>query len=199
MTRKPRVFFTSDTHYDHENVIRYSHRPYRDKREMTDALIANWNGVVRPEDTLYHLGDVFFCQEERALEILAQLNGTKHLVLGNHDKLVRNSAKVQSHFASIHDLLEINVQGQRIVLCHYPMTTWHRIGRGAWMLHGHCHGNLKYPYEPGKIHDVGVDPNGQTPVAFERLAAMMAKRAVHAMDHHAPDENGAGGGGDKER
>lgn len=87
----------------------------------------------------------------------------------------------------------INVQGQRIVLCHYPMTTRHRIARGAWMLHGHCHGSLRYPYEPGKIHDVGVDPNKQAPVAFERLAAMMAKRAVFAMDHHAPDENGAGG------
>lgn len=106
--RKPRVFFTSDTHYDHENVIRYSNRPYRDKHEMTDALIAKWNAVVLPEDTVYHLGDVFFCQEDRALDILAQLSGTKHLILGNHDKLVRSSAKVQSHFSSIQDLLEVN-------------------------------------------------------------------------------------------
>lgn len=69
------VFFTSDTHYHHARVIHYSKRPFESVDEMGEALIANWNAVVRPGDLVYHLGDFAFCDAARAVVIAKRLNG----------------------------------------------------------------------------------------------------------------------------
>lgn len=183
MNNNTQIWFTSDTHFGHENVIKYSNRPYNDKHHMDEGLIANWNARVSPTDTVYHLGDVFFCQEVRALEILKRLNGEKHLILGNHDKQLKRVNKLRDQFVRIADYLEVTVGAQKIILCHYPMITWNGIGRGTWMLHGHCHGNLKYPVE-NKIHDAGVDPNGYFPISFDQVKRIMDKKNINALDHH---------------
>jgi calcineurin-like phosphoesterase family protein len=80
-----KLFFTSDTHYGHANVIKYCNRPFRDVEEMREVLINSWNAAVSPGDTVIHMGDFSFHEREVA-SVLPRLNGTKHLVLGNHDK-----------------------------------------------------------------------------------------------------------------
>lgn len=75
----------ADTHFGHENVIRYCNRPFRSADEMDKALIKNWNAVVTNQDTVIHLGDFCLCSKDRCKEILRLLNGKKILIKGNHD------------------------------------------------------------------------------------------------------------------
>ena len=80
------IFVTSDTHFYHNNIIRYDNLPFKNPEEMNEMIIAEWNKRVQPCDEVYHLGDVFFCGKEDAKAIMDRLNGTKHLIMGNHDK-----------------------------------------------------------------------------------------------------------------
>ena len=80
------IWWTSDTHFYHANVIKYSKRPFANVEEMNAALVRNWVAVVQPGDTIYHLGDFSFGRKEQNEALLQQLHGHKHLILGNHDK-----------------------------------------------------------------------------------------------------------------
>ena len=83
------IFFTSDLHFGHEHIIQFSHRPFRNVTEMNRQLISNYNAVVQPEDTVYLLGDLSFqISVEKANALIAQLNGKKHLILGNLSKML---------------------------------------------------------------------------------------------------------------
>jgi calcineurin-like phosphoesterase family protein len=183
------VFFTSDTHFGHRAVLKYSNRPFIDVQEMDEEMIRRWNAIVSPSDVVYHLGDVSFHRQERTLEILAALHGTIHLIKGNHDRANREVVK---RFASIENYAELTMPGcdaacvnceQKIVLCHYPLMTWNKSHYGSWHLHGHSHGNLKAP-KTTRL-DVGVDCHAYAPLSFEEIRKEMATRSYLAVDHHA--------------
>ncbi len=80
------TWFTSDTHFGHENIIKYCDRPFGSVDEMNKTIIRNWNSYVAPEDIVYHLGDVALGQITDSLNCVSALNGHKILVLGNHDR-----------------------------------------------------------------------------------------------------------------
>lgn len=167
------VFFTSDLHLGHRKIIQYCNRPFANVKEMDEALIANWNRVVKPEDTIHVAGDVAFCCDmEYALSIMKQLNGKiKHLIPGNHDALALEMNNVRpGTWASIDKMPEIIVNNQRIVICHYPLATWHWSYKGVWMLYGHVHGTMKMS---GKSIDIGVDCHNYTPLSFWDLKKIM--------------------------
>lgn len=176
------VFFTSDTHFGHANVIKHCGRPFADVAEMDEALIANWNAVVRPKDTVYHLGDFAFRARRKPREYLARLHGVMHLIRGNHDEETLKDCP--DAFASLSDLKEVKWEGQRITLCHYAMKTWNKSHHGAWQLYGHTHGDM--PDDPTRFSlDVGVDCHDYRPIPFERVAELMAaKPAAAAVPHH---------------
>lgn len=91
------TFFTSDTHFGHRGVLGTGRRHWATTDEMDAALIANWNAVVKPGDTVWHLGD--FCWKPKGIgRIRVQLHGTIHLILGNHDRL---KASDHDYFASV--------------------------------------------------------------------------------------------------
>src|SRR5689334_18837471 len=135
------VWFTSDTHFGHANVIKYCDRPFADASEMDEMMIVNWNAVVRPGDHVYHLGDFSFHRDGTSTKIVRRLMGNIHLIRGNHDSdaFIKECG---SRFVSIKDLDEVKVDGTRIVMCHFPMLTWNKSHHGSWHLHGHCHGKL---------------------------------------------------------
>lgn len=164
-----RSFFTSDTHYFHANIIKYSNRPFTNVDEMNKHMIKAWNEKVQSGDTVYHLGDFGFTNGTDAANIVRRLNGNKILIWGNHDKSLRKDKSFVGMWGSTHEILEITIQGQHIVLFHYPIMSWNRMFHGSWHLHGHCHGNLKYPFN-GKVRDMGVDccPNF-APMSFEEI------------------------------
>ena len=177
------TFFTADTHYGHANILKYQAktRPFKDLNHMHEVLIANWNAVVRPADTVYHLGDIGFGPAVPLVR--KRLNGKIRLILGNHDKIRLEDAGM---FESIDMLKLIDVDRQRIVLCHYAMRTWQFQSKGAWQLFGHSHSNL--PDDPNILScDVGVDAWNMTPVSMTQLRAVMAKKTPKPQDHHGKD------------
>ena len=116
-----KVHFTADTHFGHAAIINMCGRPFASVDKMDEELVQRWNDVVKPSDTVWHLGDFAHkANPYRVNEIFARLNGTKHLILGNHDK----RPAMGLGWKSIHDLVELDVAGQRITLCHYAMRTW---------------------------------------------------------------------------
>ena len=178
------VFFTADTHFHHGNIIKYCDRPFSTHQEMTEKLIENWNTRIKPGDTVYHLGDFGFAPADILEQTLQRLNGQKFLVFGNHDKEIRRSAKLRAHFVKCSELLEIYVNNkQPVTLCHYAMLVWNKSHHGAWMLHGHSHGSLTYPYQ-AKIMDVGVDANNYYPWSVAEITHKMSAISGTVIDHH---------------
>lgn len=174
------IHFTSDTHFYHENIIRYTSRPFQNKFEMNDLLIENWNRVVGPDDDVWHLGDFAFCSLNQLNSILSRLNGNIHVVLGNHDKVIRKNQKVllsSGSLKSIQEYKELKHEGQLIVLIHYSLRVWHHAYRGSWCLYGHSHGALP-PY--GKSVDIGVDSveisSEYRPYSFQEIKKYMDAR-----------------------
>ena len=156
------LFFTADTHFGDHRTLNIHRRPFASVAEMDDALIAGWNAVVGPEDTVWHLGDVARRPTDVA-PLLARLNGAKHLVRGNNDPPATAAAE---GWASVQDYAELDVDDRIVVLCHYPFRSWNRQGRAAIDLHGHSHGRMK-PLP--RQFDVGVDARGFRPVSLAEL------------------------------
>ena len=181
-----KIFFTSDNHFWHTNILKFCRntREGDTVEEMNEILIRNWQEQVGPEDTVYMLGDTFFCQEAEAISIMERLPGKKHLIYGNHDKVIKNSTKLQSMFESVQDYKEITIDKQLIVMFHFPIYDHNAASRGSIMLHGHRHGN---PHNiPGRIMDVGIDthPSGDMKLwTLEDILHKMEK--IFPLQHHA--------------
>ena len=192
------IFFTSDTHYFHRNIQKYCSetRPQGTVEEMNEFLIAAHNSRVKKNDVIYFLGDFAFTNAENTKELINRLNGKKHMILGNHDAVIRKNKDIQEMFESVQNLKEISIDKQKIVLCHFSMRIWNGMhwsggsSKPAWHLYGHSHGSLEYaPY--GKSMDVGVDARPQkdcAPWALEEISAIMRERPVLVVDHHGNGE-----------
>lgn len=167
------VWFTSDFHLGHFNIIRYCNRPFGNAREMDDVIVERVNACVRSNDILYFLGDFCMGKEEQVIAYRQRLAcRTIHFIEGNHDKTTR---KQQQLFASWGLLSEVHLAQQRIVLCHYAMRVWPHHAQGAWHLYGHSHGNL--PDEPLALSlDIGVDTHDFRPWHFEEIQMVMAQK-----------------------
>lgn len=156
------VFFTADTHFGDHRAINISRRPFANTAEMDEAMVERWNAVVSPDDVIWHLGDVARRPTDVA-ELLARLNGTKHLLRGNNDP---DATLAAEGWTSVGDYAEIDLDDRRLVLCHYPFRSWNGQHRGALNLHGHSHGRLK---PMPRQFDVGVDCHDFTPVLLDSL------------------------------
>ena len=175
------TFFTSDTHFDHANIIKYCERPFPHKDDMNGTIITNWNAVVRPEDHVYHLGDFAFCAPDKAANIARRLNGKKHLIKGNHDRS-KTVAALEPFFEWVKDVCMLTIQdkrnqygNQQIWLSHYCHLVWPQQGYGVWHLFGHSHGMCDVPFS-AKCLDVGVDSNNFFPVSYEYVRTYMSQR-----------------------
>ena len=173
------IYFTADTHYGHENVIRYENRPFQAAGEMDEALVENWNRRVSPEDEIYILGDFTLKGSEAANTLLERLQGHKHLIRGNHDGYVDRASFRREHFLWIKDYYELQYRGRWFILCHYPLLSWNGMGRGAFQLHGHQHNGPHYNEDNRKLGiarlDVGLDAQTMAPVSIEELLAFWEK------------------------
>lgn len=184
------IFFTADTHFWHVSAATRFRKGFESVEHMNEVLVENWNKKVRAGDTVYHLGDLSFASAKKTVEILDRLNGSKILVLGNHDHKKFLGLKETDHFQRIERMMEVKMIDpdghdgyQRIVLCHFPMLTWNRAHYGAWHLHGHCHGSLEGKFEGLRL-DVGVDCHDFAPISYWEVKALMAKKKFVAVDHH---------------
>ena len=174
------VWFTSDQHYGHTNIIRFCDRPFATIEEMDEALVARYNALVKPDDTVYHLGDFSFAKDPAG--VFRRLRGRKFLILGNHDWGKRERALRQLGWGWVKDahFLKLGRQpAERIWLSHYAHRVWPKSHHGSCHLHGHSHGDLP---EWGRSTDVGVDAWDYAPVHLDTILARLKDReAVH---HH---------------
>jgi calcineurin-like phosphoesterase family protein len=173
-----KVWFTSDPHFGHKNVIKYCERPFDSIEEMDEILIDRWNMVIDHDDLIICCGDFSLTNPKSTNEILNKLNGNKVLIKGNHEKSILSNKLNRDMFnGGIYDLLNITVIDdeveygfQDIILCHYPMLSWNKSHRGSWQLFGHVHGMLDNDIKlsPNQI-DVGVDSNDFRPISYQEV------------------------------
>ncbi len=179
-----KVFFTSDTHFNHTNIIQYCQRPFKSTDEMNEAMIDNWNSVVGEDDTVFHLGDFCLGGAAEWNKILNRLNGKIYLILGNHDlKNIRQGFierfKTRCNGNAHRDWEKENLSKPLSYLCFEG-----GYKDDVWQLFGHVHtrssntgidaGRLQYLY-PTQL-DVGVDNNNFTPLSFEQARAKILKQ-----------------------
>lgn len=166
------IYFTSDTHYFHKKIIEYCNRPFKSVEEMNETLIANYNMLVKPDDVVYHLGDFAFAKPGQTKEIFYRLNGKKILIHGNHDVDPKYSGRelYRELFHETHDYLELKINGERIVMFHFPIESWNKRHRSAIHVHGHTHATYdeRNKNVPNRF-DVGVDSWNYFPVSISQI------------------------------
>ena len=140
------LYYTSDLHLGHANIIRHCNRPFTNADEMDATLIKNWNNKVARSDTVYIVGDFLFRAKRPAEEYLSELKGKKHLIIGNHDRYLENRDFDRRQFKWIEHYKELNDNKRKIILSHYPIMCYNgqyrRNGEGepkVYMLYGHVH------------------------------------------------------------
>jgi len=178
-----RVFFTSDTHFYHSNIINFCGRPFKNVEVMNETLIANWNSVVGPDDIVFHLGDFCLGGSAEWTNILNRLNGKIYLIVGNHD--IKNLRQgYYSRFEYIAMQMHIEVGKQKIYLNHCPFLCYGGAYRDTWQLFGHVHTSKQNTgIDAPRLHmlfptqyDVGVDNNNFTPVSFEQVKRIIERQ-----------------------
>ena len=183
-----KVFFTADTHFGSRSLIEFCGRPFKDAKEMDRELIRRWNQTVPEDGVVFHLGDFSHGSASRWCEILENLNGTVHLVAGNHDTDI-GKKKGLVNFASVREQRLIDVGGQKIYLNHYPFLCFGGAYGNVWQLFGHVHSGprsssgldhprlkMLFPLQ----YDVGVDNNGYRPVSFKEVKAKIEAQVASA-------------------
>lgn len=132
------TFFTSDWHIGHGNVMTFDERPFENLKDMEEQLIQKWNNKVTDKDTVYCLGDMFWCDDIKAKAIIKSLKGDKILIPGNHTKGIKNQEN-RKLFKEIVDYKEINLDKTLIIMSHYPIFSWKGMRYGSIHLYGHLH------------------------------------------------------------
>lgn len=173
-----KIYFTSDTHFGSSMVLDFSRRPFKSTEEMDEELIRSWNSTVPEDGTVFHLGD--FCDDGIYEKYVSRLHGKIHLISGNHDKAVYPSL-----FSSISEQMTIYVDGQRIILNHYPLLCFGGERTCTWQLFGHVHsgGGNTDGYDLQRLgmlfprqYDVGVDNNGFRPISYNELKGIIERQ-----------------------
>lgn len=182
------TWFTSDTHFCHENIIRFSGRPFANAAEMNEVLIRNWNETVPEDGVVFHLGDFCLGNSRDWNGILDRLNGNIYLILGNHD--IKNIRPAYAErFEIVVEQMTIKVGDQDIILNHNPFLCYGGSYRDVWQLFGHVHSGpfshtgldlprlkMLFPLQ----YDVGVDNNDFRPVSFEEVKAKIDAQLAEA-------------------
>lgn len=177
------IWISSDHHFSHKNILKYqsSTRPFDSLEEHDEQLIQRHNSLVKPKDDVYFLGDFAFNSDiDYVAKCLRRMNGNKHFIYGNHDKVMYNQ-KIKDQFNWMKNYYELRVPFKinnkkvaPIVLFHYPIHSWNRMHHGALHMYGHTHDAVHQLYD-GRARDVGVDANMCYPFNVEELAIEMSK------------------------
>jgi calcineurin-like phosphoesterase family protein len=180
-----KTFVTSDLHFGHKNIMKFcpvTRARFRDDVDyMNSAMVEEWNDRVQTEDTVYILGDVAFMSGSDAGRMMRRLNGRKILVEGNHDKKTLKDATFYNAFEEVHKYLDINYDGHKIVMFHYPIAEWDQMHRGALHFYGHLHGGVS-GLEKYRALDVGMDATGEIVISMERAIRLIKDNAIRS--HH---------------
>jgi len=177
-----KTYITSDLHFGHANIMKFcpvTRAGFRDVDHMNECMIQEWNQIVHPGDQTFILGDVAFCNVERAVSILQRLNGDKILIEGNHDAKLIKDQKFRECFRETHQYLRYVHNGQLVIMFHYPIWEWDQMHRGSVHFYGHVHGN-KTGLEKYRARDVAFDATGCVASDMDRLIADALKGEIRS-------------------
>ena len=183
-------WFTSDLHFQHKNICKYTDRSkYTTPEKHAEWLTDLWNKQVSASDEIYHLGDFSFAKKyEEIAETVSKLNGQKHFLKGNHDdRKILERLKTDGLICNWHDYKEIKIGETPTCLFHFCIRAWHRQHYGSFHLFGHSHGSLKDAQ--GLCLDVGLDSayNIYSEHRFfseQDVLQYMQGREIYISDHH---------------
>ncbi len=194
--RTGQVWFTSDTHFGHKNIIKYCDRPFRDTDHMDEVMIERWNETVPANGLVFHLGDVALGDITKSLPKISRLNGHKILITGNHDRTFSKYGinkvetwipEYEKHFQTVvgDKGSVITIAGVQFNLSHFPYTGDHTpedrhadvrpVDNGMPLIHGHTHSTDRVTLSVRGTHQihVGVDAWDFRPVSFEQIKEEM--------------------------
>jgi len=194
------VFFTSDYHEKHINLCRGTSnwpdktgcRDFDTLEQMSDAVVAGHNKLVKPNDIVFNLGDIIFGDKTKLPEFLAKLSCKNiYFLMGNHDDWMNKESWAKELFIKVWSFgAEVSINGKLFVLNHYPLKVWRDNNKGSIHLFGHTHSSL--PDDPhARSLDVGVDGCAYShqkfsPWSFDEVLDVCynKKSAFKALDHH---------------
>lgn len=201
-------YYIADTHFGHENVIKYDNREGSGRKfdsifEHDETIIKNWNEKVKNGDNVYILGDFSWYNATATKEILETLNGQKFLIRGNHDRWAKDGA-CKKLLNAIYDYKQIRDGDETLILSHYPIMMWNGQHRGAIHLYGHVHNSdeendyqefIRILNERYKSRDkyfkemvainVGCMNIDYTPMSLEELLDMRKKNERNIIEKYA--------------
>lgn len=177
-----KIWFTSDTHFGHKNILTFCERPFNSVEEMDNAIIERWNSKVGKDDIVFHLGDFAFASNKRWQELIYKLNGKIYLILGNHDITRWPGTYTMQLFDRVENQMMLKIDNKyKVYLNHFPFLCYDGTYRNpedcTIQLHGHVHQRIgdigkdaqrlqyRFPYQ----YDVGVDNNNFYPVSWEEI------------------------------
>jgi calcineurin-like phosphoesterase family protein len=208
-----KVWFTSDTHYNHANICKGTtewdtsgdnhFRDFDTLDKMNTVLVNNINSLVKENDILIHLGDWSFGGFDSIAEFRNRIVCKNiHLVLGNHDHHIGNNKNgVAELFSSVNQYLDLSIKwpngggkhnGAHFVLMHFPIASWDGLGKGVPHLHGHVHLPPNRRIGSGRVMDVGVDGNNLFPISMDDVSILLKDQPIDGFmskDHHTIVEN----------
>lgn len=162
------IWFASDPHFDHTNIIKYCHRPFRSVRQMNAILQRNWNSTLRPDDLVYFVGDMSFGKPSRSpWWWLKRLNGRKVYVKGSHDRGIRLSSIIPG-VSRVSEFEHVTVGGLDFLVVHDPSSAIVN-GWEGWVIHGHLHNTKPFCDFQEKRVNVSVEVTGYKPVSLARI------------------------------
>ena len=187
-TTQVKIWFTSDTHFGHQNILRFCERPFVSVEEMDNTIIERWNLKVGKDDIVFHLGDFAFATNKRWQELISLLNGKIYLILGNHDVIRWPGTYTMQLFDRVENQMMLKIDNKyKVYLNHFPFLCYDGTYRNpedcTIQLHGHVHERVggigkddqrlqyRFPYQ----YDVGVDNNNFYPVSWEEILKIIHK------------------------
>jgi len=207
LEREQRVYFTSDTHYNHSGICAATtkwinptvSRKFDSLEHMNSTLVNNINEVVGQDDILFHLGDWSFGGFEYVSELRNRIICKNvHIITGNHDYHIdTNRSNCQSLFSSVNKYLELIIDYNttaselNLVLMHFPIASWKKLSDGVVHLHGHTHLPMHKRIGKGKMMDVGCDGNNLKPISLKEIISYMNDQPIKSMvdfDYHEKSE-----------
>lgn len=176
------IYFTSDLHLAHKNIIEYDGRPFKTIEEHDKSLIDNINKVCESTSLLFVLGDLSMCKDMTYIDkLLDQVQCTMVLIKGNHDKHLKQ-AFLNKHFIEVHDYLEVKTSANKFILSHFPFYSWDGNHRGSIHLHGHTH--KMCPELNGKHFNVGVcNSDTYSPYSLNDILTITSKQTLGDYRH----------------
>lgn len=173
-----KVWFTSDQHFGHRNIIQYCNRPFADTFAMDNWIINSWNEVVSDNDIVFILGDItMFPDAHKIKKYLDQLKGKEiYIIPGNHDKVEKGFRLLDGRYKICHDIVQVMFNnGIKVQLSHCPLMTWPGRDKRTYHFYGHIHSGPRssgydsnlpfYSY----MYDVGVDNNDFYPIELNDI------------------------------